>query len=63
VKTMSGDSLKTTVLAGGIAGGTEVLIMYPLDTLKTRAQQNVGTSHNYLRTVTGERQRAQPTGW
>jgi hypothetical protein len=29
-----GESIKTTVLAGGIAGGAEVLIMYPLDTLK-----------------------------
>ncbi len=29
-----GESLKTTVVAGGIAGGAEVLLMFPLDTLK-----------------------------
>lgn len=46
-----GDSLKVTVVAGGIAGAAEVLVMYPLDTLKTRAQQNVGSSHNYVRIV------------
>ncbi len=45
------DSLKTTVIAGGIAGGAEVLLMYPLDTLKTRAQQNQGKPQPMVRYV------------
>jgi hypothetical protein len=32
-----GESLKTTVVAGGIAGAAEVLLMFPLDTLKVWA--------------------------
>ena len=37
-----------TLIAGGTAGGVEVLIMYPTDTLKVRAQQNVGKAGGYV---------------
>lgn len=32
------------VIAGGVAGVTEICVMYPLDTLKTRSQLSVGKS-------------------
>ena len=38
----SDQPIGVTIAAGAIAGASEVLVMYPLDTLKTRAQQSEG---------------------
>ncbi|CEG70428.1 Putative Mitochondrial inner membrane transporter [Rhizopus microsporus] len=39
-------------LAGAIAGVSEILIMYPLDVVKTRAQLSTGTSTGIIGTMT-----------
>jgi solute carrier family 25 2-oxodicarboxylate transporter 21 len=39
------------LVAGGIAGVTEILIMYPLDVVKTRAQLHVGAGSSMLSTL------------
>lgn len=44
VKHKSGKLLARAALAGGIASGTTTLMMYPLDTLKTRVQSTAGAS-------------------
>ena len=44
--------LVRAALAGGIASGSTTLLMYPLDTLKTRVQSTVGASiADVVRTV------------
>jgi len=40
-----------TLIAGGIAGTTEILIMYPTDVVKTRAQLSTGKSQGMLSTM------------
>ncbi|KAG1200650.1 hypothetical protein G6F35_012356 [Rhizopus arrhizus] len=39
-------------LAGAIAGVSEILVMYPLDVVKTRAQLNTGSSSGIVHTIT-----------
>lgn len=43
-KDKTGKLLVRAALAGGIASGTTTLMMYPLDTLKTRVQSTAGAS-------------------
>lgn len=38
-------------IAGGVAGVSEIIIMYPLDVVKTRAQLNVGQNLNMFKTL------------
>lgn len=43
-KGRTGKLLAQAALAGGIASGSTTLMMYPLDTLKTRVQSAAGAS-------------------
>jgi len=45
--------LRKNVIAGGVAGVSEILVMYPLDVVKTRQQLNTGKISGVMETIRG----------